>query len=61
VRFVVTSDQAALFHLHGYDVEQSAPAGGKTEFDLPANIEGVFELEDHETLVQIAEISVVPG
>jgi hypothetical protein len=61
VRFVVRSDQAAVFHLHGYDVEQSVPANGRTEFDLPADIEGVFELEDHETLAQIAEVSVVPG
>jgi len=61
VRFKVTSDTAAEFHLHGYDVEQSAPAGGATTFDIPADIEGVFELEDHATGAPIAEIAVVPG
>lgn len=59
--FRITSDQDAEFHLHGYDVEQTAPANGATTFDLAADIEGVFELEDHATAAPIAEISVTPG
>ena len=60
ILFRVSSDQEAEFHLHGYDVEQTAPANGQTTFDLPADIEGVFELEDHATGAPVAEISVTP-
>ncbi len=59
--FKITSDQDAEFHLHGYDVEQSVAAGGETTFDLAADIEGVFELEDHETAEPIGEVTVAPG
>jgi hypothetical protein len=61
ILFRITSDAEAEFHLHGYDVEQSVPAGGETTFDLAADVEGVFELEDHETLAPIAEITVAPA
>ena len=61
ILFKVSSDADAVFHLHGYDVEQSVPAGGATTFDLAADIEGVFELEDHETLAPIAEVTVAPS
>ena len=57
----VSSDAAYEIHLHGYDVAQEVAAGGSTEFDVPADIEGVFELEIEETVTPIAEISVVPG
>jgi hypothetical protein len=61
ILFKVSSDADAVFHLHGYDVEQGVPAGGSTTFDLAADIEGVFELEDHETLAPIAEVTVAPS
>lgn len=60
ILFRITSDQPAEFHLHGYDVVKQAPAGGEAVYDLPAEIEGVFELENHDTAAQLAEISVVP-
>lgn len=61
IRFVVESDVADHVHLHGYDVSQDVPAGGKTEFNVPATIEGVFEVELEERVVPIAEITVEPG
>ncbi|MGH2987506.1 MAG: hypothetical protein ACRDLO_12580 [Solirubrobacterales bacterium] len=61
IRFVVESDVADTVHLHGYDVEQDVSAGGKTSFDLPADIEGVFEVELEERVVPIAEITVNPS
>ena len=33
-------------------------AGGKVEFDLPATIEGVFEVELEESVVPLAEVTV---
>ena len=57
----VSSDAAYEIHLHGYDVSEDVPAGGSAEFSVPADIEGVFEMEIEDTAVPIAEISVVPG
>lgn len=48
-------------HLHGYDVTKEVPkGGGAVTYDLPAEIEGIFEaeLEDHKE--QIAELIVEP-
>ena len=60
IQFVVDSDVADEVHLHGYDVGQDVEAGGKTEFDVPATIEGVFEVELEERVVPLAEITVNP-
>lgn len=60
MRFRVSSDADAEFHLHGYDIERGVSAGKPVTFDVPAEIEGVFELEDHATGAPIAEISVSP-
>lgn len=48
-------------HLHGYDVMKEVPNGGGTvTYDLPAEIEGVFEVELEGHKEQIAEIKVEP-
>jgi hypothetical protein len=61
IRFVVESDVADHVHLHGYDVFRDIAAGGKAEFDVPATIEGVFEVELEDRVVPLAEITVTPG
>ena len=61
IRFNVESDEDAEIHFHGYDVAQDVQAGGQVQFDVPADIEGVFEVELEETTTQIAEITVAPG
>lgn len=61
IRFVVESDVADHVHLHGYDVFQDVAAGGKVEFNVPATIEGVFEVELEDRVVPLAEITVEPG
>jgi hypothetical protein len=61
ISFAVESDAADEVHLHGYDVSQDVEAGGRVEFDVPATIEGVFEVELELSAVQLAEISVTPG
>ena len=35
-------------------------AGGTVEFDFPADIEGVFEVELESSATQIAELTVNP-
>jgi hypothetical protein len=48
-------------HLHGYDVMKEVPQGGGTvTYDLPADIEGVFEAELEGRGEQIVELKVEP-
>jgi hypothetical protein len=58
--FVVRSDTAGEIHLHGYDIAKDVKAGGSVRFDVPAKIDGRFEVEIEETATPIAEIEVVP-
>jgi hypothetical protein len=60
IRFRVESDADWEIHLHGYDVPMDVEAGGSVSFDVPATIEGVFEVEIEQTATQIAEITVNP-
>jgi hypothetical protein len=61
IRFVVESDISEEVHLHGYDVAKEVSAGGEVSFDVPATIEGVFEVELEHSVVPLAEITVTPG
>jgi hypothetical protein len=61
IRFRVESDQAGEIHFHGYDVSMDVSAGGSVAFNVPAEIEGVFEVEVEETHTHIAEITVNPS
>jgi hypothetical protein len=48
-------------HLHGYDVMKEVPKGGGTvTYDLPAEIEGLFEAELEGRGEQIVELKVEP-
>ena len=61
IRFRVESDVADEVHFHGYDIGQDVEAGGSVEFDVPATLTGVFEVELEERVVPIAEITVDPS
>jgi hypothetical protein len=61
IRFVVESDVDEEVHMHGYDVSKEVAAGESVEFDVPATIEGVFEVELEESVVPVAEITVNPA
>jgi hypothetical protein len=60
IDLTVKSDTADEVHFHGYDVAKDVEKGGTVRFQMPATIDGVFEveLEDHKT--QIASVEVVP-
>jgi hypothetical protein len=60
VVLLVRSDVADHVHLHGYDVFEDVAAGGKASFDVPATIDGVFEVELEDRVVPLAEITVEP-
>lgn len=60
IRFRVSSNRAEEIHVHGYDVEEEIPAGGSATLAFPADIEGIFEVELHESETQIAELRVNP-
>lgn len=60
IRFSVESDVAEEVHVHGYEVEQELEPGKPVEFDFPAEIEGVFEVELHESGALVAELTVNP-
>ena len=60
IRFIVDSDTADEVHFHGYDVSEDVEAGGTVEFDVPAEIDGIFEVELEGTATQIAEVTVNP-
>jgi hypothetical protein len=61
IRFVVESDVDEEVHLHGYDIGKDVSAGGTVQFDVPATIEGVFEVELEQSVVPLAEITVNPA
>ena len=58
--FGVESDVADHVHLHGYDIFMDVAAGGAVRFEVPATVEGVFEVELEDRATQIAEITVSP-
>jgi hypothetical protein len=60
IRFTVESDVADEVHLHGYDIAKPVEAGGAVRFDVPASIEGVFEVELEQRVVPLAEVTVNP-
>ena len=61
IRFRVDSDVSDEIHFHGYDVGEDVEAGGLVDFDVPATITGVFEVELESRATQIAEITVKPA
>ena len=60
VRFAVRSTTADEVHIHGYDISEELPAGRPVVVSFPADIEGIFEVELHESGEQIAELRVNP-
>ena len=60
IQFRVSSDVADEVHVHGYDVMKDVAAGGTVSFSIPAEIEGIFEVELEGRKEQIAELRVNP-
>jgi hypothetical protein len=54
----VSSDVADKVHLHGYDKEAQIPAGETGSVSFTADIPGVFEVELHESGLQLLQLQV---
>jgi plastocyanin len=58
IRFSVTSDKPDEVHVHGYDVKKDVEPGTPVQFDIPAKITGIFEVELEDAGVQLASLRV---
>ena len=58
VRLLVTSDTADEVHVHGYDIEKALPAGRQVTVDFTAGQNGIFEIETHDSGLQLAQLEV---
>ena len=59
-RINVTSNQPAEIHLHGYDIEKAVQPGKTTVVRFKADIDGIFEFEDHDSGAELAKVKVNP-
>jgi hypothetical protein len=59
-RIEVRSNKAGEVHIHGYDEYVDLKAGKPAQTRFRADLEGIFEVEDHDTGTQIAELRVEP-
>lgn len=60
VRFRARSDAGDELHVHGYDREYELPAGETVDVKFKATLDGVFEIELHNTGEQVGELRVTP-
>jgi plastocyanin len=58
VRLVVTSDEADELHVHGYDKSAKLPAGDPVTLEFTADQTGRFEVETHESDLQLLQLEV---
>jgi hypothetical protein len=58
IRFVVESNAEDEVHIHGYDLTEEVAPGSPARFSFRATIPGVFEVELHHAVTQIAELRV---
>ncbi|MBP2706153.1 hypothetical protein JOL79_20290 [Microbispora sp. RL4-1S] len=58
VRIKVTSDVADEAHVHGYDKEASLQPGTPASIEFVADETGLFEVETHETELQLFQLVV---
>jgi hypothetical protein len=58
VRLQVTSDVDDELHVHGFDIEEPLDAGHTTTVDLLADQPGVFEVETHESNLELLQLAV---
>jgi plastocyanin len=58
VRIIVTSDRADEVHVHGYDKEAKVGAGTPTTIQFTADQSGRFEVETHESGLQLLQLQV---
>ncbi|HEX8123942.1 MAG TPA: hypothetical protein VF549_22015 [Solirubrobacteraceae bacterium] len=55
-----TSDDAGEVHIHGYDKELALKPGAAQVVRFKADLEGIYEVENHETDELLAKLEVRP-
>ena len=60
IQFKVKSDADHEIHMHGYDIAKDVEAGGTVSYNVPADIDGIFEIEIEDLKEPIAELRVNP-
>ncbi len=58
VELQVTSDVDDEVHVHGFDVEKPLDAGVTTTVELQATEAGLYEVETHETELELLQLEV---
>jgi hypothetical protein len=58
IRLRVTSEKADELHVHGYEIEKELPAGEQVTLDFTADQAGLFDIELHESDLQLAQLEV---
>ena len=58
VRLQVTSDVDDELHVHGYEVEADLEAGRPTTVEFVADQSGIFEVETHESDLELLQLEV---
>ena len=60
IRLRFTSDEPGEVHIHGFDNEFEVGPGGARLVNFKANLEGIFEIEDHESGELLAKLEISP-
>ena len=60
VRLAFRSDAPGEVHIHGYDRYVDVKAGRTVRTRFPAELEGIFEMEDHGSGALLAKLRVEP-
>ena len=58
VRLLVTSDVDDELHVHGFDIAEPLEAGRTTTVELVADQSGIFEVETHESELELLQLEV---
>lgn len=56
----IRSDTDEQIHVHGYDLTQSVGPGQPATLTFTAELEGIFDIEAHESGAHVAELVVSP-
>ncbi len=60
INIALSTDEAATFHLHGYDLEFEVEAGSKDSMELLADATGRFAIEIEELEQDVAFLEILP-
>jgi len=58
VRLAVTSDVDDAVHVHGFEIEEELEAGRTTSVEFVADQSGVFEVETHDSELELLQLEV---